>query len=240
MDNLKDFQIENGKLIKYLGKKSHVIIPNTVLSIENFAFKGCQQLKSIFIPATVNFIGYYVVADCAFLEKIEVDKDNKTYYSNGSCIINKQERSLVVGCKNSVIPNDNTILAIDKFAFSNCVALESIVIPNSVKQIRDYAFIGCYNLEKAVLPNSLNYIGKQAFEGCESLESIVIPHSVTCISDNVFYECKNLTSVTAMDDLCSIGFNVFDGCNKNLVITTTKNSYALEYATKNKIKVKIV
>ena len=43
-----------------------------------------------------------------------------------------------------------------------------------------------------------------------------------------------------MDDLCSIGYNVFDGCNKNLVITTTKNSYALEYATKNKIKVKLI
>ncbi len=240
MDYLKDFQIENSKLIKYLGKNSNVIIPSQVTSIENFAFKDCRHIKSIFIPEFVNYIGHYVVSDCAFLEKIEVDKNNKTYYSNGTCVIDKQNVSVVVGCKNSVIPNDDTVLYIEKFAFSNCVALESIVIPNSVKQIRDYAFSGCYNLEKIILPNTLNYIGKQAFEGCESLESIVLPNNVTCISDKVFYNCKNLTSVTAMDDLCSIGYNVFDGCNKNLVITTTKNSYALEYATKNKIKVELI
>ncbi len=79
--------------------------------------------------------------------------------------------------------------------FEGCTALETIVIPNSVKTLGASCFRKCTNLKNITLPESLTTIGDQAFYGCSNLKNITLPESLTTIGDHAFYECSNLKTV---------------------------------------------
>ena len=49
------------------------------------------------------------------------------------------KNKLIIGCKNTVIPN--SVTSIGDNAFCQCRSLTSIEIPNSVKSIEDFAFV---------------------------------------------------------------------------------------------------
>ena len=66
------------------------------------------------------------------------------------------------------------VKSIEKKAFYNCKALESIVIPNSVTSIGERAFECCRSLTSVTIPNSVTSIGESAFEGCSSLKEVHI------------------------------------------------------------------
>ena len=77
-------------------------------------------------------------------------------------------------------------------AFSWCIDMTSIEIPNSVTSIGVRAFEGCNGLTSIKIPNSVTSIGSRAFEFCSSLTSISIPEGVTSIGDGAFSECSGL------------------------------------------------
>ncbi len=68
------------------------------------------------------------------------------------------------------------------------VDLETVVITGG-DTISDYAFSGCIGLTEVTLPDSVTSIGEYAFEDCTSLTSITLPDSVTTISVNAFTGC---------------------------------------------------
>ena len=51
------------------------------------------------------------------------------------------------------------------------------------------------NLESLKLPNKLKELGDCAFRDCRALKSIIIPASVNTIASNAFLECNNLTRI---------------------------------------------
>lgn len=53
---LENFQIQNGVLLKYFGADPNVEIPNEVKKIGDHAFEGCEFIKSISIPESVETI----------------------------------------------------------------------------------------------------------------------------------------------------------------------------------------
>ena len=81
-------------------------------------------------------------------------------------------------------------------AFSGCIGLTSITIPNSVTSIGENAFRDCTGLTSVTIPNSVENIENGAFSGCTGLTSVTIPNSVTSIGANAFSGCTALTSVT--------------------------------------------
>ena len=115
-----------------------ITIPNSVTSIGDYAFKNCN-ITSITIPNSVTSIGEKVFMDNLRLTSIIVEKDNPKYDSRDNCnaIIETSSNKLILGCKNTVIPNSVTSIGDYAFFGSN---LTSITIPNSVKSIGDYAF----------------------------------------------------------------------------------------------------
>ena len=66
---------------------------------------------------------------------------------------------------------------IDGQAFEECTSLQSVRLPNGLKEIKYGCFYNCKNLRKIVIPNGVQKIGADAFAGCEKLE-IYIPTSV--------------------------------------------------------------
>ena len=127
-----------------VGCKSSVI-PDDVTSIGAFSFYDCLELKHIIIPEGVNDISFCAFSNCFEIESLSVSPNNSVYYSEGNCIIERETQGLILGCKNSIIPN--TVKSIFEFAFSGCRNLTSISIPNSVINIDENAFSCCLSLK---------------------------------------------------------------------------------------------
>lgn len=58
--------------------------------------------------------------------------------------------------------------------FSDCEALEEVVIPESVTTIQSYVFQNCVMLGEVSIPASVNKIEDFVFDGCYSLENILV------------------------------------------------------------------
>ena len=189
-----------------------ITIPNSVTSIGSNAFSGCSSLTSVTIPNSVTTIGNYPFYGCQSLESIVVEQGNVTYDSRENCnaIIETATNTLVVGCKNTTIPN--SVTSIGKMAFYDCQNLNSIVIPNSITNIGESAFGGCISLTSITIPNSVTDIGEWAFEACISLASCTIGNGVRSIGYAAFYRCISLTSITIPQSVTNIGEVAFGGC----------------------------
>ena len=189
-----------------------ITIPNSVTSIGELAFYGCAGLTSISIGEGVTSIGDWAFFGCTGLESITVDPNNQVYHSASNCLIETQSKTLIQGCKNSVIPTDCNVTSIGDDAFSDCTRLSSITIPDSVTSIGTRAFSNCTGLTNITIPNSVISIGLGAFYECTGLTSITISDSVTSISDLAFSNCTGFTSITIPNSVISIGYWAFDGC----------------------------
>ena len=183
-------------------------IGNSVTSIGGFAFHNCSSLTSVTIPNSVTSIGENAFAFCSGLSSIILETGNTIFDSRDNCnaIIESNSNTLIVGCKNTVIPSSVTRIG-DK-AFCGCSGLTTVTIPSSVSSIGWYAFCGCSSLTSVTIPNSVTSIEQGAFDGCNALTSVTIPNSVTSIGLDAFNGCTGLTSVhiTDLEAWCKISF----------------------------------
>ena len=205
---------------------SEVTINDTiyvVTGVESHSFTKCKSLRSVTIPSTITHIDSEVFASCKFLDTIVVEEGNKVFDWQHACnaIINSQTGTLVIGTKNTIIPDGVT--KIGPKAFYNCTSLTSIKMPNSVKEIGDAAFNGCSSLTSITIGEGVTNIGWMAFKGCSSLTSVTIPNGVKEIGNAAFNGCKSLTSVTIPNSVTSIGARAFNECS-SLTSVTIPNS----------------
>ncbi len=185
-------------------------IPDSVTSIGNYVFEKCNSLTSITIGKGVTSISIEMFSGCTAIETITVSENNTVYSSKNNCVIEVATNTLVLGCKNSTIPE--SVTSIGNYAFSGCTGLTSITIPNSVTSIGTHAFKNCTNLTNVTLSGNITSIGEYAFAECSSLASLTIPDGVTSIDKYAFRRCTSLTSVTIPKSVTSIGSNVFRDC----------------------------
>ena len=197
-----------------------------VVALHEYALYQCSSLSSVSIPSTVTKIPHLNLYGSRYLSVITVDAENPVYYSEGNCVIERATKTLIRGCKGSVIPEG--ITAIGYMAFSS-TPITTITIPNGVERIDAGAFSQCASLYSVSIPNSVIVIGEKAFTGCEKLRTIVIPNSVTSILKEAFRGCTNLKSVTIGSSVGSIGGLAFEGTAlEDLTIPASVTSIAMD------------
>ena len=201
-------------------KLSEVRLPNTVTSINEYAFYECNNLTTVTISNKVEFISNIAFYYNSALSVIKVDEGNRVYDSRNNCnaIISTASNELIIGCKNTTIPN--SVTSIGKSAFVGCTGLASITIPNSVISIGVQAFYDCTGLASITIPNSVTSIANMAFWMCSGLTSITIPNSVKSIGSSAFLDCSGLTSIKVES-----GNQTYDSRNNcNAIIEKSTNT----------------
>jgi uncharacterized protein YjdB len=118
-------------------------IPNSVTTIGNSAFSGCNSLTSITIPNSVTTIGNSAFSSCNSLTSITIP--------NSVTTIGDWAFSF---CNLTSITIPNSVTTIGDYAFYHCSSLTSTTIGNSVTTIGDWAFGDCSSLRNVVVLNT--------------------------------------------------------------------------------------
>ena len=221
--------------------EGEVIIPGSVTTIGESAFKGCSGLTSITIPESVTNIGEKAFESCTGLTSVVWNAQNCKYTYNTT------PNGPFWGCKNiTTFTIGENVTNIPHFMCYG-LPITSLTIPYSVTSISPEAFAGCASLTSIVWnaknckisssnssPFDSNYdisdhvppvtsvvFGDQVEHipaylcyGMTQLTSVTIPNSVTSIGDYAFYGCSGLTSITIPNSVTSIGNNAFSNCTK--------------------------
>ena len=149
-----------------------LVIPDSVTRIGYYAFGDCSSLKSVTIGSGVTSVGNGAFSYCKNLTSIVVDEANPVYHDAGNCLIETESKTLVLGCKTSVIPDDGSVMLIGEYAFWGCAGLLSITIPDSVTSIGYGAFLYCMDLTSVTIGSGVTSIEDEAFGGCNKLVEV--------------------------------------------------------------------
>ena len=212
-------------------------------------FSDCAKLTNVLIPKCIKKIGTAAFTGCSGLESIEVEEGNPVYHSADNCLIETESKTLLVGCKNSIIPDDGSVTDIAYAAFRNCEGLKSITIPDCITKIGDSAFCGCTGLKSITIPQSVLEIGGSAFGSCnaeityhvgndfakvppcafqdfEGTIKVIIEDGVSSIGNSAFWRCSNIIEVVIPNSVTNIDLLAFEGCSgiKNIVISKNVTS----------------
>lgn len=174
-----------------------VIIPSSVTTIQNGTFYNCTSLTSMEIPNSVDSIKYAAFEDCDSMKSIRIPS-SVTYIGSWAFAFCDSMESITVDHGNTHYCDiEGVLYTINKdtlISYPNAKG-SSYSIPNSVNTIGYGAFAGCSDINSVVIPNSVKSIFECAFEYCNRMKSITIPSSITLTGGYIFYGCDSLISI---------------------------------------------
>ena len=146
------------------------------------------------------------------------------------------EAHLLQNADTESVPIPDTVMEIQKYAFSGCQNLKEVTIPEGVRTIGVNAFWNCKNLKTINLPTTLKSVDWNAFSAT-GIESITIPESktFTTLKEKLFFQCANLREVTVPITITNIADDTFNECAQDLTIKAYTGSYAISYAKSHNI-----
>lgn len=195
---LKDgvlYSKDMSRLIFCWEEKETLVIPQSVKSIDAFAFCLQTKLREIELHDGITSIGNAAFMGCKVLERIVIPRcmteiKNDTF---DGCISLKE------------VKLHNGITSIGYHAFRHCDALANIVLPQHLKVLD--SFECCYSLQEIDIPATVEEI--DGFMFCENLRKVILHEGVRKIRGYAFRFCSNLKEINFPDGLEIIGTRAF-------------------------------
>lgn len=191
-----------------------LIIPEGVTHIGEEAFIGLTSIETLILPSTLEALPSMLspveglagsFRGCSNLSSITMNGTSEQYYVDNNCVIGRDPEigqtgnilnAVMMGCKNSIIPQSPEIISIARNAFCGDRGEFSLNIPSNITWIGDYAFNGCVGLHHISFPDTAITIGDYAFAGCTGLEYIYVPSNVTLQEARAFMDCSSLREIS--------------------------------------------
>lgn len=163
-------RIETGAFM--VSQLSEIQLPDSLESIGDSAFLGCENLTSLHLPARVRSIdGHNVFATCPQL-RLTVSPENTHISVIDDILYGDQSLIYCPSWKTGSVTVPDNVTAIVDFGFSYCSQVTEILLPEGLDSIGSQAFLNCGALTTISLPASLTWLSAAAFDGCHGLESI--------------------------------------------------------------------
>ena len=118
-----------------------LVVPNTITSINEFAFYGFDGLTSVTISSSVTSIGGCAFSKCSGLTSVTIP--------NSVTSIGQWAFSGCSGLTSITIPS--SVESIGRSAFSGCSSLTYAIIGKGVQSISNDLFYDCNNLQEMIL-----------------------------------------------------------------------------------------
>lgn len=116
-----------------------------------------------------------------------------------------------------------SVSRLEKGCFRNCVALQSVVLPNNCWVVGSHCFAGCKNLTQVTLSQELVSLGMFSFDACHKLEKVVFSKKLKVIGKYCFRGCTTLSAVELPPLVQILHKHCFAGCTKLTHIHLPKN-----------------
>ncbi len=254
------FNFDKTTLISFPNLSStNYTLPQSVTSIANWAFAGCENLttvalsqtlesignnafswsnlKTINLPGSLKALGDGAFRNCTQLNDIQVSNGNTNFSSLEGVLFNINKSKLIAypNNKSATYTVPQTVVTIGNRAFAGCIGITNILLPSALQTIENSSFIGCTNLTNINFPNSLQSIGEFAFQNCQSITAITLPHSLTQIGMYAFSICTNLGSIIWPSNVTVINEGMFWRSSKLNTFDIPANVSKIERVVFNKI-----
>ncbi len=176
----KEDSTSYGSVFKNCTSLLSVTLPVTLKFINDNSFENCG-ITDIVIPKNVTVMGNNIFLNCGSLRTVTFAENSMLEY----LYYNKTESNRPTG---------------KSYTFKGCTALETVILPNTIKSINGGAFTGCTSLSSlkfwkgvgnnaqavASWPTELTHIVESAFENCAAFQVELQLPSVKYVGKSAF------------------------------------------------------
>ncbi|ELP93643.1 hypothetical protein EIN_239930, partial [Entamoeba invadens IP1] len=204
-----------------------ILIPDSVTSIDKFAFMGCP-LTSIVLSKNLHslpdcvFYGNHLVS---YTVPDNIQSLGTKVFGQLSDDVFDTPQNVNISALTSIELSDN-VTSIGDEAFSGLDKLVHIKLSSKLTELPDAAFANNYSLKSVVIPMSVTKIGYKCFTGCplDGEKVFKIPKNVEVIEIGAFGNCKALKEIILPPKLMYVDEKLaFEGCDNLKKIVYPKN-----------------
>lgn len=171
----------------YTGPLTDLVIPARigedalpVAGIEETAFWGCTNIRTVFVSPGIRRIGEGAFCECSSLISFVIPTT-----------VSEIEAGTFQACRSLPgIDIPRNIRQIGEYAFNLCSSLEKIEIPGTVRSLGRYCFNRCASLRSVTIGEGLERIEGSAFANCPDLRQVSLPSSLLYLGEDAFWNAS--------------------------------------------------
>ena len=166
-----------------------VYIPDSVETIEEYAFYECNKIGDVTLPKSLKAIEAYAFAECDDIYKVDFKYNPETEIKIGTGAFNSCN-------KLSNVNMTENIKSIGGYVFADCPQIKNITLPESVTYIGEH-FINGTGIEIITIPKGIENVGADynttcgPLTGAEKLKEVIFEDGIKKIPA---YICKTIDS----------------------------------------------
>ena len=234
-NNPKDFIIEDTTLNTYTGADAHVIVPDGITVIGDWAFDESHNLQTVYLPASITEIGIYAFAHCPDFAVIYFGGSNEQWENIITGIFwdfGVEDYTVVCDCKPNTaedfVIKDGELLkyvgdsravsipyGVNKVAdgaFEDSGFVTSLIFPDTVDTITAGSLEGLRNLRVVQTGDGVTEILPNTFSMYPEIEAAILGKSVHTVESFAFWCCTKLKKVIFSEGVYYLHNGAFSGC----------------------------